>query len=69
MRKNTTKALRMSSAASKTESTVFRKVMISKPAPREVGFIRLRHGLELTLTTDADPGWVAALVNALEATR
>jgi hypothetical protein len=68
MRKNTTKALRMSRTASKTEATLFRKVMIAKPAPREVGFIRLRHGLELTLTTDADPGWVAALVNALEAT-
>jgi hypothetical protein len=69
MRKNTTKALRMSRAASKAESTLFQKVMISKSAPREIGFIRLRHDLELTLTTDADPGWVAALVNALEATR
>ena len=69
MRKTTTKALRMRSAGSKSESTLFRKVMIAKPAPREVGFIRLRHGLEVTLTSDADPGWVAALVNTLEATR
>lgn len=35
MRKTTTKPLRMRSAASNTESTLFRKVTLTKAAPRE----------------------------------
>lgn len=53
----------------KEASVLFRRVSIETMPTDEVARVRLGSDIEVALTTAAEPGWVAALLNALEARR
>jgi hypothetical protein len=53
----------------KEESLVFRRMSVETPTTDEIARIRLDGGLEIALTAAVEPGWVAALLNALEMRR
>jgi hypothetical protein len=54
---------------SKKEAVSFRRMSVETPVTDEIARVRLDGRLEIALTTAAEPGWVAALLGALEACR